>query len=293
MSKPGIFIVGNEEKPQVNDALRRISEGISGRAEIVGTAVGVRADDLSSVDADYVIVLGGDGTILAVARAVGQRAVPIIGVNLGKLGFLAEFSVPELIEQFDRVVTDPELVGDRMMLAADHGGETVLAVNDIAMIAGPPFRMIQMECYINGECLAHLSGDGLILSTPTGSTAYNMSVGGPILLPRVRAIVVSPIAPHSLSLTPIVVDCDSIIEVKMKRVNEGSTLLIDGQLSSKLNQDDVILVRRYEQVFKLIHNPRYSHWHTLVTKLHWGQGPSYNSAGAPGRQGRLPELSPP
>jgi len=281
MNKPEIFIVGNQEKPQVNEAMRRISEGISDRAEIVGATVGVCDDDLSKVHVDYVIVLGGDGTILSVARAVGQRAIPIIGVNLGKLGFLAEFSVPELIEQFDRVVTDPELVGERMMLEANCGGETFLAVNDVSMIAGPPFRMIQMECYINGECLAHLSGDGLILSTPTGSTAYNMSVGGPILLPRVRAIVVSPIAPHSLSLTPIVVDCDSIIEVKMKRVNEGSTLLIDGQLSSKLNQDDVIRVRRYEQVFKLIHNPCYSHWHTLVTKLRWGQGPSYNSVGAP------------
>ena len=139
MSKPCIFIVGNKEKPQVNDAMRRISAGISDRAEIVGATVGVCADDLSSVSADYVIVLGGDGTILSVARAVGQRAIPIIGVNLGKLGFLAEFSVPELIEQFDRVVTDPELVGERMMLEADHGGETVLAVNDIAMIAGPPF----------------------------------------------------------------------------------------------------------------------------------------------------------
>ncbi len=281
MSRPRIFIVGNEEKPQVKDALHQISEDISGRAEIVGTAVGVRADDLSSLSADFVIVLGGDGTILSVARAVGRQAIPIIGVNLGKLGFLAEFSVPELTEQFDRVVTEPGLVGERMMLEADCGGHTVLAVNDISLIAGPPFRMIQMECYINGECLAHMSGDGLILSTPTGSTAYNMSVGGPILLPRVRAIVVSPIAPHSLSLTPIVVDCDSTIEVKMIRVNEGSTLLIDGQLSSKLNQDDVIRVRRYEQVFKLIHNPRYSPWHTLVTKLRWGQGPSYNSAGAP------------
>ncbi len=281
MSRPRIFIVGNEEKPQVKDALRQITEGIRERAEIVGTAVGVRADDLSSLSADFVIVLGGDGTILSVARAVGRRAIPIIGVNLGKLGSLAEFSVAELTEQFDRVVTEPELVGERMMLEADCGGLTVLAVNDISLIAGPPFRMIQMECYINGECLAHMSGDGLILSTPTGSTAYNMSVGGPILLPRVRAIVVSPIAPHSLSLTPIVVDCDSTIEVKMIRVNEGSTLLIDGQLSSKLNQDDVIRVRRYEKVFKLIHNPRYSHWHTLVTKLRWGQGPSYNSAGAP------------
>lgn len=277
MSKPAIFIIGNEKKPQVRTALQRITQGIDGRANLVGTALGVHPEELSELQADFVIVLGGDGTILAAARALGQQALPIIGVNLGKLGFLAEFSIDELIVQFDKVVADPELIAERMVLEVHQHGETSLAINDACMIAGPPFRMIELECYINGEQLTRMSGDGLILSTPTGSTAYNMSAGGPILLPTVRAIVVTPIAPHSLSLTPIVVDCDSTIEIKMTRVNEGTSLLIDGQLSSKLEQGDVIRVRRYEQVFRLVHNPRYAHWHTLVTKLRWGQSPSYNS----------------
>ncbi len=280
MSKPEIFIVGNEEKPQVSSALQKISQAVDNKARIIGTSLGVRPQQLNKLQADFVIVLGGDGTILAAARAIGRQAIPIIGVNLGKLGFLAEFSVDELIDHFDKVVTDPELIGERMILQAHWRGESTLAINDVCVIAGHPFRMIEMECYINGERLAGMSGDGLILSTPTGSTAHNMSVGGPILLPRVRAIVVSPIAPHSLSLTPIVVDCQSIIEVKMLRVNQGTSLLIDGQLSSKLNRDDVIRVRRSENQFKLVRNPCYAHWHTLVTKLRWGQNPSSNAAGS-------------
>ena len=280
MSKPRVFIVGHEHKPQVSAALEVISREIRARADIVGTAIGVRSDDLAALGADFVIVLGGDGTILAAARALGDQGIPIIGVNLGKLGFLAEFSVGELISQFDKVTANGDLVGERMILEAHWRGEATRAINDVCVIAGHPFRMIEMQCHINGQRLTQMSGDGLILSTPTGSTAHNMSVGGPILLPAVRAIVVAPIAPHSLSHTPIVVDCDSIIEVKMVRVNEGTTLLIDGQLSSRLHKDDVIRVRRADTEFRLVHNPSYAHWHTLVTKLRWGQNASYHASGS-------------
>ena len=278
MPAPRVFIVGNEQKPQVSDALDAISAAVQPRATVVGTTLGVRTPELEALEADFVIVLGGDGTILAAARALGNRGIPIIGVNLGKLGFLAEFSVDELINQFDKVIANGKLIGERMILEAHWRAESTLAINDVCVIAGHPFRMIEMECCINGQRLTQMSGDGLILSTPTGSTAHNMSVGGPILLPTVRAIVVSPIAPHSLSHTPIVVDCDSIIEVKMTRVNEGTTLLIDGQLSSRLHKGDVIRVRRSDTEFRLVHNPCYAHWHTLVTKLRWGQNPSYDAS---------------
>lgn len=253
-------------------------ERLSGKADIVGTVLGTEGLRIDDEHVDYVVVLGGDGTILAAARAIGERAIPIIGVNLGKLGFLAEFSVEELITHLERVTSDRSLISDRMMLQVHARGASFLAVNDVCVIAGSPFRMIELDCHINGQQLARLAGDGLILSTPTGSTAYNMSVGGPILLPSVPAIVVSPIASHSLSLTPIVVDCDSIIEVKMIRANEGTSLVIDGQVSSGLGQDDVIRVHRFEKDFRLVRNPQYAQWHTLVTKLRWGQGPSYNMA---------------
>lgn len=279
MSQLRVFIVGHERKPEVKGALEALTKGLTQQAQIVGTSLGVRADELAGIEADFVIVLGGDGTILATARALGHRALPIIGVNLGKLGFLAEFSVAELVDQFAVVTSEPSLIGKRMILEVQHRGEPVLAINDACVLAGPPFRMIELECYINGERLTRMSGDGLILSTPTGSTAHNMAVGGPILLPTVRAIVVTPMAPQSLALTPIVVDSDSIVEVRVLRVNEGTTLLIDGQLSSSLEEKDVLRVRRFGEDFRLVHNPCCPHWHTLVTKLRWGQTPSYNASG--------------
>lgn len=279
MSQLRVFIVGHERKPEVKGALEALTKGLTQQAQIVGTSLGVRADELAGIEADFVIVLGGDGTILATARALGHRALPIIGVNLGKLGFLAEFSVAELVDQFAVVTSEPSLIGKRMILEVQHRGEPVLAINDACVLAGPPFRMIELECYINGERLTRMSGDGLILSTPTGSTAHNMAVGGPILLPSVRAIVVTPMAPQSLALTPIVVDSDSIVEVRVLRVNEGTTLLIDGQLSSSLEEKDVLRVRRFGEDFRLVHNPCCPHWHTLVTKLRWGQTPSYNASG--------------
>ena len=285
MSQLRVFIVGHERKPEVKGALQELTQGLASQARIVGTSVGVRAEELAELEADFVIVLGGDGTILATARALGHRALPIIGVNLGKLGFLAEFSVPELVAQFAEVTSQPGLIGKRMILEVQHRGEPVLAINDACVLAGPPFRMIELECYINGERLTRMSGDGLILSTPTGSTAHNMAVGGPILLPSVRAIVVTPMAPQSLALTPIVVDSDSIVEVRILRVNEGTTLLIDGQLSSSLEENDMLRVRRFEKDFRLVHNPCCPHCHTLVTKLRWGQTPSYN-AGKTGPEAR-------
>ncbi len=274
--KPDVLILTNADKPQAERSCRRIIEALRDRAHIVGSVNELDHEGLPDPLPHFVIVLGGDGTILSAARALGRRPVPIIGVNLGKLGFLAEFSVDELLEHFGEVVARPELIAERMILRVHHLQDTALAVNDACMIAGEPFRMLEMECYINGERIAGIHGDGLILSTPTGSTAYNMSVGGPILLPRVQAIVISPVAPHSLALRPIVVGGDATIEVRMLRVNAGTSLVIDGHLRGRLGEGDVVRVQRHEHDFKLVQNPCYPHWHTLVTKLHWGQNPDYN-----------------
>jgi NAD+ kinase len=151
-----------------------------------------------------------------------------------------------------------------------------VAINDVCAIAGEPFRMIDMEVRINSQILARISGDGLVLSTPTGSTAYNMSLGGPILLPHVKGVVVCPIAPHSLAFRPIVVACDWEIAVRMLKVNSGTRLLVDGQLSTPLAEGDVVELRRYERDFRLVRNPAVAPWDTLVTKLGWGRRPRYN-----------------
>lgn len=275
---PRVLIAANPAKPRVADSVGAITRGLAGKAQVVGTVMELHEQAFAGVQADYVLALGGDGTILAVARAIGDHPAPIIGVNLGKLGYLAEFSIDELILQFDAIVSSPAAVSERTMLCAellraDQPAVRHLAVNDVCTIAGAPFRTIEMEVTINHTGLTRLVGDGLILSTPTGSTAYNMSVGGPILLPKVRALVLSPIAPHALTFRPIVMDSESIVDIRMLRLNEGTTLVIDGQVSLTLQRDDLIRVRRHTRDFKLVHNPSRSPWHTLTTKLGWGLAP--------------------
>jgi len=283
MGKPDIFIVANPDKPLAHQAYERFLQEIESKANIVGKSLDIKPQNLQSVKADFIVSLGGDGTILAVARATGHQPIPIIGVNLGKLGFLAEYSIDELLSQFEKVTSSPDLICERMVLKVQvdkPDGSTSfssLAINDVCIIAGSPFRMIEMKVSINSMKFTQFLGDGLIFSTPTGSTAYNMSVGGPILLPKVRGIVVSPIAPHSLAFRPVVVDYDRLIKTTMTRVNEGTTLMVDGQIPITLESEDVVHLSRHEKDFKLVSNARNAPWDTLIAKLGWGQSPFYNS----------------
>jgi NAD+ kinase len=282
MKRPDVVIVSNAEKPHAAAVADRLRSALASRCQLHETIVDVQDPALGQADAERIIVLGGDGTILATARTLAARSIPIVGVNLGKLGFLADFSVDELIEHFDDVMADERLIAPRMvLLVAVQRGDgredfEVQAINDASMIAGPPFRMVEMELRVGGQTLARTAGDGLILSTPTGSTAYNLSAGGPILMPALQGIVVTPIAPHSLAFRPMVVDSETEISVKMTRVNTGTTLVVDGQVSTTLGSNDVVTVRRYDRDFQLIRNPASTPWVTLVTKLGWGRPPTYN-----------------
>jgi NAD+ kinase len=149
------------------------------------------------------------------------------------------------------------------------------AVNDIFVSAGPPFRAIELQILVDGQPLAGCVSDGLIISTPTGSTAYNLSAGGPILSPQIEAMVITPICPHSLSFRPIVINAESTIEVVGIRVNEGTTVSIDGQVSLSLSSDDVVRVERDDSDFLIVNNPLRSQWDTLATKLRWAEKPKY------------------
>ena len=249
--------------------------------EIVGSAVGVDATDAVKAGVDRLIVFGGDGTLIGVARSMGANQIPLVGVNIGKLGFLAEFSVDEFNASFARIANDDKLVTRRIALhvTVRHDGDvrdTSLAINDCVINAGPPYRIIRLGVSINGEHLTTVGGDGLIVCTPSGSTAHNLSAGGPIVQPRVPAIVLSPMNPHSLTHKPLVVESDSTIEIHASDVNEGSTAIIDGQVTCPLQPGDRITVRRFESDYLLVRNPLYARWHKLVTKLHWGRSPSYD-----------------
>jgi NAD+ kinase len=149
------------------------------------------------------------------------------------------------------------------------------AINDIFITAGPPFRTVELKILVDGQPLAGCVSDGLIISTPTGSTAYNLSAGGPIVSPKMDALVITPICPHSLSFRPIVISAESTVEVLGVRVNEGTTVSIDGQLSLSLSLDDVVRVQRQTCDFLIVNNPLRSQWDTLATKLRWAEKPKY------------------
>ncbi len=276
MTRPRVVVVYNPDKPHVEAAEATLVEDLRRRIDVVATGPIAETTRLAESNPDRLIVLGGDGSILAVVRALKERQVPIIGVNFGKLGFLAEFTAEELDKNLAVAVGDSAIVSPRMMITAEIAGNgrqaaQSVAVNDCVVQAGPPFRMIELSVSVNRDHLTNISGDGLVLATPNGSTAHNMSVGGPILQPETRAIVLSPISAHSLTHRPLVFAGDSVIEVVACSVNEGTTLVIDGQVSLPVHVGDRITVRRWPADFQLVRNPAQAKWHTLTTKLKWGR----------------------
>lgn len=281
-SQPKLVIVGDPKKEGVSEAIEEFIGFVKDKAQILArhSVEDCRAEILK--ECDFAVVFGGDGSIISTARNVSEANVPVIGVNVGKLGFLAEFSVGELKEFFPHLTKGTASIGKRMMLNCRVFGNGTTtekfcsaAVNDIFITAGPPFRMVELKISVDGQPLAGCVSDGLIISTPTGSTAYNLSSGGPIVSPKIEAVVITPICPHSLSFRPIVINAKSTIEVVGVRVNEGTTVSIDGQVSLKLSTDDMVRVERQSCEFLIVNNPLRSQWDTLATKLSWAEKLKY------------------
>jgi NAD+ kinase len=269
----------------VAEAMQDFTLFLKNRAQIIASCHIARCTPEILHDCDYAVVLGGDGSIISAARDLGEAKVPVVGVNLGKLGFLAEFSVVEFKEMFDDIISGKAPVEKRMMLGCrvlqkSHGEREKFyskAVNDVFVTAGPPFRVIELKIAVDGQQVASFVSDGLIISTPTGSTAYNLSAGGPILDSSMEAIVITPICAHSLSFRPIVIDAADVVEISCMRINEGTTVSIDGQVSSGLTLDDVVRVAREESSFLVVNNPVRTRWDTLATKLGWARSPRYTN----------------
>lgn len=279
MPQPRVYLIGNPDKQHVREVFEELRAWIPARAELVGSAVSLDVHEVLAKRPDRVIVLGGDGTLLGVAGKLAADQLPLVGVNLGKLGYLAEFTVEALKAAFDRVVADADLIIPRMMLDLQINGAGASpvverAVNDFVIRDGAPFRMIELAIRVNGDFLTRVTGDGLIVATPTGSTAYNMSAGGPILRPGTSGIVLTPICPHSLAHRPLVVESDAAIEVTARKVNAGTVISIDGQRILPLRVGQQLLIGRSPHSFLLVRNPEVPRWHTLVTKLKWGVSPA-------------------
>jgi NAD+ kinase len=278
--KPKLIIFGDARREFVTEAIENFAKFAAGRAQILANCF--RGDCAGDVvkKADFAVVFGGDGTILSAARDLSETDVPVIGVNVGRLGFLAEFSLEEVKNLFDRLTTEKKLIEKRMMLkctVAGRGSEKLVstAINDVVITAGPNFNMVDLKITVRGQSLADCIGDGLIISTPTGSTAYNLSAGGPILSANLAAIVITPLSPHTLSFRPIVIDADNKIEIYPQRINEGTTVILDGQILSALKSKDVVTVERHSGSFLVVNNPLRTQWDTLAGKLSWAQKPKY------------------
>ena len=281
MSKPKLILFGDPKRPHAAEAMEQFLDFAADKAEILSNCLETYCSTEALRKADYAIVFGGDGTILGAARQLCETKVPVIGVNVGKLGFLAEFSIRELIDHFDRIKQGDVLIEKRMILRCNvvRKEQTIFestAVNDAVITAGAPFSMVEMKLAVEQQKLAVCCSDGMIVSTPTGSTAYNLSAGGPILSANLSAIVITPMCPHSLSFRPIVINAESTLDIQMVRLNEQTTLLLDGQTRQSLELGDVVRIRKHPGQFLVVNNPFRTQWDTLASKLSWAEKPRYS-----------------
>jgi NAD+ kinase len=268
------MVLGLGDRPHVRAEVERLRPAIERHAEIVVWDLGFTAD-LSSVQADLAFVFGGDGSILRAARQMGYHQIPVVGINMGKLGFLADLSPSE----FERVL--PELCcGQCRMIehlmfecVLERQGMVVardLGLNETAVLAGPPFTMLTLHLYVDAELVTTYSCDGLIVSTPIGSTAHNLSAGGPILRKDLQAFVVSPISPHTLTNRPVVEAADRVYQIEFASADAEAAVVVDGRVLSPLRLGDRVKVSRAAPRFKLLAATGHSYYRTLREKLGWG-----------------------
>jgi len=243
-------------------------------ASLMGIKGYERAEIPSLVEA--VLVLGGDGTMLSVNRLVAGKGIPVLGINLGSLGFLTEVSRENIYLAIEKMLSGGCAVEERLMLKAKivRGSETIadyLVLNDVVITKGALARIIDLETFIDETYVTTFKADGLIISTPTGSTAYSLSAGGPILYPTLESIVLTPICSHTLTNRPIVLPDQVSIEIRLKSISEDVFLTLDGQTGCSLKPDDVIEICKAEHKAKLLVHGDRGYFDVLRTKLKWGE----------------------
>ena len=225
---------------------------------------------------DFLLALGGDGTMLSLARAVGDRNVPILGIHLGELGFLAAVNVDQMFEKLDQVVAGDYLVQPRIVLKSTvyNGGKssTFFALNDMVIDRGKSHRMLVYELQANNHVIANYKADGLVVSTPTGSTAYSLAAGGPIVVPTMKTMVVTPICPHSLTLRPIVIPDDQTLNISFPSDHDdGIALAVDGQICEELGSGSKVEIQAADYTINMIGFPGSNYFRTLRKKMGWGR----------------------
>lgn len=282
-----IGIISKPKKKDAGDILSDLVEWLQKRnieplmdqetAGLIDMKTFYERPDIAALS-EFIIVLGGDGTLLSVARHIGGRGTPILGVNLGSLGFLTEVTLEEMYPLLEEILTGEMIIDERGMLEASiqRGEKEVanyLVLNDVVINKGALARMILMEARVGGKYLNTYRADGLIISTPTGSTAYSLSAGGPIVYPTISSVILSPICPHTLTNRPIVIPDNGNIEVILLTENEDALVTLDGQEGFALKYMDTIVVKKSDSKTKLILSPKKDYYQILRQKLRWGDKP--------------------
>lgn len=267
------------------EVLAKVREIVAKHATVVGE-FNVDETIPSALLPNRAVAIGGDGTIMSTLRQCVDMQVPVVGVNTGRLGFLAEFDTASLARHASTVFGASPVLRQRMVLAVSvHSVDGALrfeglAVNDCVVTAGAPFRMIELALRLDGETGPEFLGDGIIIATPVGSTAYNASAGGPIVHPEVDAIIVTPSAAHSLAFRPVVVPSRLDVVARVVRANEGTSLVVDGQINIGLRVGDTVRARRHGAMAQIVARADSSYWETLVDKMRWAERPNYGDPGS-------------
>jgi NAD+ kinase len=281
-------LIGKYDDPGVGGALKKLGDYLrqrcievlldEGTAQLLpghGLATGSR-DEIGR-RCDLAIVVGGDGTLLNAARSLVGHGIPLLGVNLGRLGFLVDISSQEMTQRIDDILAGHYLEEQRLLLhaAVEQGGAAVSAsdaFNDVVLHKWDVARMIEFDVHINGQFVNTYRSDGMIVSTPTGSTAYALSSHGPILHPTLDALALVPICPHTMSNRPIVVEGGSRVEIKVDEASaKNARITCDGQISLGLAPGARVVIGKKDQCVRLIHPANYDYYQMLRAKLHWGE----------------------
>lgn len=283
-----IRTVGVISKPEVREARTLVpalltwleARGITLRVDEVTAAYAGRTDalsrDLVPQGCQLVVVLGGDGTLLSAARAIGGKETPLLAVNLGGLGFLTAISTDELFPELERALHNEHRIAKRRLLSCElhRGGEIISryeALNDVVITKAHIARMMDLVCNVDAHFVCRYKADGLIIATPTGSTAYSLSAGGPIVFPSVGALCITPICPHTLTNRPVIVSDSSVIQVLNLAADGDAYLTIDGQVGEPMKEQDRVLCRSSRHSLSLIRPPRMLFFDVLRQKLKWGE----------------------
>ncbi len=286
MKSKSIGILTKPKFPEVKTTLEGVVTWLRARnidvlldttsATLLAEPGGIQKTQLAR-KADVLLILGGDGTMLNAARLAAERSIPILGVNMGGLGFLTEVRLDNLYPSLDRVFANDFVQDERLMLNAHvhRHGETVArgtVLNDVVISKGTLARMIELKIAIQGQFVTNLRGDGLIIGTPTGSTAYSLSAGGPIIYPAVQCLILTPICPHTLTHRPLIVPGDVEIEVTLTSRDDGAMATLDGQVGIAMTQGDTAVIEASDHRTRLIRFPESHYYDVLREKLKWGIG---------------------